>query len=378
MRIRYIISMTSDKRDSPKPFITVALPTYNRPEYLRLTLKSCLEQDYPHFEIVISDDSKDDQVRQIVESFRSEKIRYIKNNPPLGIPSKLNDLVEKAAGPWMVILGDDDLFEPGYLSSVAALIENHADAALIRTRSRLIDENGKYLKLDELEKFSMTPYEFMTTIFRPWYEIRISITGFAFPVKNMKRLGGFLDFYQGHCIDRVAWAMLAAQGMTYFEPAPLVTIRANPVALSNQFIPDYKTLLDSKKTIFRIIDRLYNDLAAKAPEPVDRENMKMARAQFFNFMVEDSVFFLDKIFIRALKQKRWFVHFEVKTMFLAVKTSDMPFFSLRSFHWLALYYLAISVLPMPLRVAALSVILKCRHALMILFPPKTFSIKSGS
>ena len=43
--------------------------------------------------------------------------------------------------------------------------------------------------------------------------------------------------------------MLASQGTTYFDPAPLVTIRVNPVAFSTIFIPDYKLLLDSKEQI---------------------------------------------------------------------------------------------------------------------------------
>jgi hypothetical protein len=275
----------------------------------------------------------------------------------------------------MVILGDDDLFEPGYLSRVAALIENHPDAALIRTRSRLIDERGKFLKIDSLEKFSMTPYEFMTTIFRPWYKINISITGVAFPVENLKRLGGFLHFYQGHCIDRIAWAMLASLGRTYFEPTPLVTLRVNSVAFSRQFIPDYKALISSKELIARTFYQLLSELTLKTPEPADLENIKTARTKFIEFMLEDSNYFLDKIFIHVLKKPDWFVYSEIKIMFNAIKKSEMPFFSVHSFYLLAIYYFLISVLPMPLRVTALSAIRKIRHARLILSPPETFSPK---
>ena len=358
--------------DSPRknPFFTVGLPTYNRPEYFRMTLQSCLKQDYPFYEVLVSDDSKGDPIRRIVDSFESDKVRYIQNDPPLGMPAKLNDIAAKAKGPWMFILGDDDLLEPDFLSRMAAIIEEHPDAALLRSRFHLIDEAGKYLMTDTADKFSMNPFEFMTTIFRPWNRFKISITGFVFPVENLKRLGGFQGFYQGHCIDRVAWAMLASQGTTYFDPKPLVSIRRNPNALSLQFIPDYKELLDSKEKIYRIINELYDRLDTQASAESDRKNMRLARAMARKFIIDESEYFLDKILVYLLKQKKPYVHSEVKAMFHAVRASEVPFFTLRRFHLFSLYCLGISALPELPRRAALSVVLKTRHAWVTLFPPQ--------
>ena len=358
-----------------KPFFTVGLPTYNRPEYFRMTLESCLKQDYPSYEVIVSDDSKDDQIRDIVDSFGSDKVRYVKNDPPLGIPAKLNDITSRAAGPWMLMVGDDDLLEPDFLSRMAAIIEEHSDAAMVRSRFRLIDEEGKALMMDVLDKSSMSPYEFMTTIFRPWYKMRISITGFVFPLENLKRIGGFLDFYQGHCIDRVAWAMLAAQGTTYFDPEPLVSIRLNPDALSLQFIPDYKMLLDSKERIYRTINELFDGLDAGARDENDRSNMRRARVMAKEFIIDESEYFLDKILVHLLKQKKIFVGPEVKAMMQAVRASEVPFLSLLRFRLFSSYGLCISILPEFFRRAALSVVLKIRHAHMILFPPPTFSVR---
>jgi glycosyltransferase involved in cell wall biosynthesis len=39
------------------PLITIGLPAYNRPEFLRQALQSCLAQEYPNLEILVTDDA---------------------------------------------------------------------------------------------------------------------------------------------------------------------------------------------------------------------------------------------------------------------------------------------------------------------------------
>ena len=42
------------------PFFSVIIPQKNRSEYLIHTLKTCMIQDYPNFEVIVSDDCSDD------------------------------------------------------------------------------------------------------------------------------------------------------------------------------------------------------------------------------------------------------------------------------------------------------------------------------
>ena len=43
------------------PFFTVAIPTKNRPARLRDAIRSVLEQSFQDFELIVSDNSDDDQ-----------------------------------------------------------------------------------------------------------------------------------------------------------------------------------------------------------------------------------------------------------------------------------------------------------------------------
>ncbi len=70
------------------------------------TCKGCwiliLIQTYTDFEIVITDDSPDDSVADLVEKYQSRKdIRYYKNEKPLGTPENWNEAIRKANGKWI-------------------------------------------------------------------------------------------------------------------------------------------------------------------------------------------------------------------------------------------------------------------------------------
>lgn len=52
-----------------KPFVTVIITTYNKPNFLNLVLLSYKIQSIKNFEIVIADDGSDDRTKQIIDSF---------------------------------------------------------------------------------------------------------------------------------------------------------------------------------------------------------------------------------------------------------------------------------------------------------------------
>ena len=49
--------------------VTILIPTYNRPQYLKFALESVLNQTYQNLEIVISDNSPNDETESMLQSF---------------------------------------------------------------------------------------------------------------------------------------------------------------------------------------------------------------------------------------------------------------------------------------------------------------------
>src|SRR5258706_11620300 len=93
------------------PFISISIPAYKRVDYLRRLLDSILIQDYKNFEVVITDDTPGDEVKNFCELYQPTfPLRYFKNKESLGTPENWNEGVRKAAGQWIKIMHDDDWF----------------------------------------------------------------------------------------------------------------------------------------------------------------------------------------------------------------------------------------------------------------------------
>ncbi len=107
-----------------KPFISICIPAYKRVNYLQRLLQSIVTQTYVDYEIIITDDSHDDKVKDLVESFSgSISINYFKNLPAAGTPDNWNIAMQKAKGEWIKLMHDDDWF------ALPTSLQKFADAA---------------------------------------------------------------------------------------------------------------------------------------------------------------------------------------------------------------------------------------------------------
>jgi glycosyltransferase involved in cell wall biosynthesis len=55
--------------DPAYPFMTIAIPTFNRATLLKGCVASALAQIYPHFEVVMSNNASSDNTRNVLSEF---------------------------------------------------------------------------------------------------------------------------------------------------------------------------------------------------------------------------------------------------------------------------------------------------------------------
>jgi len=92
-------------------FISICIPAYKRVNYLKRLLDSIAIQSYKNFEIIISDDSPDDSVKDLTEEYKNLlPLIYFKNEKSLGTPANWNFGISKAKGEWIKLMHDDDWF----------------------------------------------------------------------------------------------------------------------------------------------------------------------------------------------------------------------------------------------------------------------------
>jgi len=102
--------------------VTVAIPTYNRADFLRQTLAGIAQQQFPrdHFEILVIDNNSTDHTRTVVEEFAGSHPapRYLRETEQ-GLDYARNRAIAEARGE-IIVFGDDDiLVQPDWLAQMA-------------------------------------------------------------------------------------------------------------------------------------------------------------------------------------------------------------------------------------------------------------------
>lgn len=93
---------------SPKINFSIVIPTFNRSDYLKLSLRSTLRQKDVSFEVIVGDNGSTDDTQKVVKSFKDKRIKYYKNKTNLGYALNLKKCLENSTGEYVFILADDD------------------------------------------------------------------------------------------------------------------------------------------------------------------------------------------------------------------------------------------------------------------------------
>lgn len=113
------------------PRLSICIPTYCQVDYLRETLFSIQAQNFNDYELIVSDDSPDDSVARLVESFNfGDRLYYHRNLSALGSPENWNEAVRQARGGYIKLLHHDDrLAHPSALKTFVRMLDEHPEAS---------------------------------------------------------------------------------------------------------------------------------------------------------------------------------------------------------------------------------------------------------
>ena len=137
-------------RTESKPLFTVIIPTKDRAEYLRHTLRTCSNQDYENLEVIVSDDGSSDNTKDVVleAAWKDPRIRYFTPGSPVGMRDNFEFALDQVKPGYVIALGGDDGILPYGISRMwQALEETGMDlltwGAPIFTYSGVRNANGQ-------------------------------------------------------------------------------------------------------------------------------------------------------------------------------------------------------------------------------------------
>ena len=146
------------------PKVSICIPAYKQVEYLRKALLSISKQTFTDYEIVLTDDSPDSAVYDLLKDFDFKgKLNYHKNSPALGSPANWNYGLNMAKGKYIKILHHDDYFtSEDSLQKFVNLLDSNPQSDFAFSGARIdllaLKEEGKNSCSDtELKKIVSQP-----------------------------------------------------------------------------------------------------------------------------------------------------------------------------------------------------------------------------
>jgi glycosyltransferase involved in cell wall biosynthesis len=137
----------------PEPLISICIPAYKKPQYVVRCLQSIIRQNYKNVEVIISDDSPDEDIKQVIAPFTTQvSIHYFSNRPALGSPRNWNAALDRAHGDYLMLMHQDDWFhaDDALSSFLDGLRQSQAD--FVFCRNTAVDEEGKETILQALPR----------------------------------------------------------------------------------------------------------------------------------------------------------------------------------------------------------------------------------
>ncbi len=128
------------------PLVTIAIPTYKRPELLKEALDSALNQNgFNDYEIIVVDNDADSinyesETEKLIKSYSNPKILYYKNEKNLGIYGNWNRCLQLARGKWYTMLHDDDLLLNDFLKETIFILDSNPKISCLKARHLILDE----------------------------------------------------------------------------------------------------------------------------------------------------------------------------------------------------------------------------------------------
>ena len=134
--------------NSQLPKVTICVPVRNGARTIQRTLDSLLNQDYPNYEIIVSDNCSDDDTANIVSQYASNGVKYF-FNPVLekwGAESNWNHILTLAEGPFIALYHADDIYTPTMVRRQVEFLHKYPEASAVFAMTQTIDEYDRPIK----------------------------------------------------------------------------------------------------------------------------------------------------------------------------------------------------------------------------------------
>lgn len=208
--------------------VTFAIPTYNRLWKLKETINEILKYPGEDIEILISDDSTNEDTKEYIDTLEDDRVRYTRRINPIVIPG----LIPYAKGKYMFYLFDKDMIINEGIARFISFLKRNKDVTYGRC---LLNCFEKRISKKEYEIFNQGYEGIKSLAYYDWHP-----SGFFFDIEKGKK---YLRKSTIKMHSSCWYADLAFSGRGASYQLPLIKIETAREAVQT------KTIKSSNKTL---------------------------------------------------------------------------------------------------------------------------------
>ena len=127
-----------------EPLVSIGLPVRNGEQTVGRAIRTVLEQDHAHLDVVISDNASDDGTEEICrELARSDtRVRYVRKPENIGVIPNFYAVLHQAHGTYFKWMGDDDWLTPTFVRRCVEVFEDDPALLVVTTRQGHVGLGG--------------------------------------------------------------------------------------------------------------------------------------------------------------------------------------------------------------------------------------------
>jgi glycosyltransferase involved in cell wall biosynthesis len=238
--------------------ISVLLPAYNRPEYLKEAIFSVLGQTFTDFELIISDDHSPTDLTGTVKSFKDERIKFYRQKKNLGFIKNWNFCISKSSGEYITIMGDDDVLLPNFLEETVKVLNKNPEISFVCCNFETIDQRGEKIsdKIHNDNTFRLARHnltDYGTDFTKKYFQGKrpVGLPSAVLFRKSMLDQTGLFDEKAGCPADVDMWIRLALISPMYYLDKILVKMRWHGSNLSKTLIDNPFPYMEDFEILFK-------------------------------------------------------------------------------------------------------------------------------
>lgn len=210
-------------------FISICIPAFKRTDFLKRLLDSIAIQTYTNFEVIVTDDSPSNEVKELCAQYEHDfTLYYYKNPQNLNTPENWNEGIRRATGTWIKIMHDDDWFSrPDSLAKYAAAVQDNPKKTFFFSAYTNIYEGT-----ERIQEMRLKPFWHKSLLKTPQILIADNVIGPPSVTMHKNDQQTWYDRNMKYVVDIDFYIRSLKNATPVYIDEPLVNVGINPAQVT--------------------------------------------------------------------------------------------------------------------------------------------------